>query len=179
MCHVPTGHHLLRVLTCIACVSTATLAGAQDPEQPECPATASYRLDATLDTQDHRISAFGTITLVNTSQRPLTELWFHLYPNAFASQRTRFSRSLSTSRRASPVDLFWTGRLEVDELSVAGLDTENLWLRAERTSPGDPDDATDLRVPLSNPVDPGTTLTFKRQIQNQTPISRGKNGMGR
>src|SRR4051794_15288976 len=54
---------------------------------------ASYDLDATLDANLHRVTGREAIHFVNRSIAPLTELWFHLYLNAFKNDKTLFLRS--------------------------------------------------------------------------------------
>lgn len=129
---------------------------------------ASYTLHASLDTELHRIRANGSITFTNRTSVPVTELWFHLYPNAFASEHTLFWRGRSAAHR-SQRQLHRSGGLEVTELSMRGVPSVNLW-PSNPTTPGDPDDATDCRVALQQPLQPSETIVLDVQFVTQLPF---------
>ena len=130
---------------------------------------ASYTLHARLDTIFHRVQASGQITFTNLSAVPINDLWFHLYPNAFANTHTRFWRTTDTTRR-NRRPLHDGGQLDVLELSVQGSENTNLWSNAQPTTPGDPDDATDRRVPLTQPLPPGATIVLNVSFVTQLPF---------
>lgn len=114
----------------------------------------SYALHARLDPVAHTITGTGTITFRNASRVPISELWVHLYLNAFADEETVFARSEGSgfrgARRGAP------GRIDVTRFFVRehGID---LW-DPDATTPGDPRDRTDIRVALPLDVDPGETI---------------------
>src|SRR4051794_22926307 len=71
-----------------------------DPPNAEFPApamsadkVASYEIHATFDADQHRIAGREVIRFVNASRAPVSELWFHLYLNAFKNDKTLFLRS--------------------------------------------------------------------------------------
>ena len=51
-----------------------------------------YKLTARLDPAAHTIKGAGALTWTNTSSRSVSELYFHLYLNAFNNQRSVFLR---------------------------------------------------------------------------------------
>ena len=55
-------------------------------------------------------------------------------------------------------------------MSVDRPDGPDIWSKADANSPGDPDDATDRRVPLSEPLVPGQTLTLHVQFVTRLPF---------
>lgn len=130
-------------------------------------AVASYRIHAVLDAELHRIDGRATIELVNISHKPLDHVFFHLYLNAFESERTLFMRSGRAPR--SGRRLGRPGHIEIARLSRSQSGGENLWERAARHTPGDPDDRTDIRVGLAEPVAPGETLTLFAEFSSQLP----------
>jgi hypothetical protein len=152
----------LRLLSAGSVFVQASAIGQPDP-------VASYHLTARLDTQSHSISATGSIRFVNESNAALKELWFHLYPNAFVGERTRFLRIANASRRSNRSWLSSPGGLEVIRLAIEGQNSTNIWLGADTTTPGDPDDATDRRVPLPEPLQPGETLNLQLQFVTNLP----------
>src|SRR5437868_5309617 len=52
-----------------------------------------YVLKASLDPSKHTVHAEGTIAWRNTSDKAVSELWLHLYLNAFKNQRSNFMRA--------------------------------------------------------------------------------------
>ncbi len=70
----------------------ASPAGARDPQRID------YTIDVNLDTGSHELTGHERIELVNQSSKPLGELWWHLYLNAFANDRTTFFRGSTGGR---------------------------------------------------------------------------------
>lgn len=129
---------------------------------------ASYRIDAKLDADKHRIQGRESIHFVNASQAPLSELWFHLYLNAFKNDKTLFLRSPFGAGRSGDKAREY-GYVDVKKLSIAGGNGDDLWARRDRHSPDDPDDETDIRVPLPSPLEPGASLQLDLEFEDQMP----------
>lgn len=120
------------------------------------PKVASYQLRAALDPVAHTVTGGGTLTFTNRSTAPLTELWMHLYLNAFEGNETRFMRKLPRGFRGVQ-RLAHTGGTEVTSFKIREHGDLELW-PADATTPGDPKDRTDIRVPLPRAVQPGETI---------------------
>lgn len=121
---------------------------------------ASYALSARLDEATHTVHAEGTLTWRNTSRVSVSELYFHLYLNAFEHARTLFNRSPFTRARSGRRPRRW-GKVELTRLVARELGGADLLGSLEPHSPGDPLDATDRRLPLPRPVQSGETLTLE------------------
>src|ERR1044071_5312170 len=72
-------------------LGTGSAAG--DPVRERPVPVASYTLHAKLDESEHRVLAHGRISLDNFSASPLSEIYLHLYMNAFKNDETLFLRS--------------------------------------------------------------------------------------
>jgi hypothetical protein len=129
---------------------------------------ASYTLDARLDPQSHRLTGKGSLRWKNASTEPARELWFHLYLNAFKNDRSLFLRSPFGAGRSGDHATDW-GYIDVARLSVRELGGGDLWEHADRTSPGDPDDQTDIRVPLPAPIAPGQVVNVDFEWSAKLP----------
>ncbi|HEX9621545.1 MAG TPA: M1 family metallopeptidase [Polyangiaceae bacterium] len=159
------------------CWLSLPAAGSSDrPRAPAPPSTsaaslpravASYRIHAALDAELHRIAGRASIELLNTSEKPLDHVFLHLYLNAFESEHTLFMRKGRAPR--SGRSLRRAGYIQIERLSLAESGGENLWERAARHTPDDPDDRTDIRVPLPEPVAPGERLTLFARFSSQLP----------
>lgn len=54
----------------------------------------NYVIDVTLNDKEKTLDAFERITYINNSPDTLHFIWFHLWPNAYKSDRTAFSEQL-------------------------------------------------------------------------------------
>jgi hypothetical protein len=129
---------------------------------------ASYTLSARLDAALHRIDGHGTLVWENASSRPATELFFHLYLNAFKNNRTVFLRSPFGAGRSGRGASKW-GYLDVKRLAVRELGDADLWPHGKTASPDDADDETDVRVPLARAIAPGERVTLDLEWTSQLP----------
>jgi hypothetical protein len=139
--------------------------------EPASHSKVDYALAASLDTANHSILARGTITLTNRSSRTLDELWFHLYMNAFLHSETAFLRgnSGSSERSRSRRQLRRPGGITVRKLASSHAPNQDLWANASAHSPGDPNDRTDIRVPLTHPIQSGETHVFLVEFETILP----------
>ncbi len=128
---------------------------------------ASYTLHAKLDAVAHSVSGHGTIELFNYTQVPLSELYLHLYMNAFKNDDSLFLRSPFGAGRSGHHGTKW-GYIDVKRL-YARESASELWPGHSPKSPGDPEDETDTRVPLTQPLAPGKTLTLEVEFDVKLP----------
>jgi hypothetical protein len=152
--------------TAAPAAATAPGAGVPSAEQPA--RLASYTLAARLDTATHRISATGTITWRNASRVPAHELYLHLYLNAFKNQRSLYLRSPFDEGRSGAHAQDW-GYVDVERLVARELGTD-LWPTRVPGTPDDPNDETDVRLPLPRAVEPGATLTLDLGFSAKLPV---------
>lgn len=133
--------------------------------QPLPRATTRYTLRARLDEKRHEVQGSGTIGWTNRSDRATDEIWLHLYLNAFSKGslflRGAGGRSGGLAGRE--------GRIDIQRLSSPTFADRDLWPSADRHSPGDPNDRTDIRVPLPEPVAPGATLELQVEFTAVLP----------
>lgn len=138
-----------------------SMAKAADP-------VASYSWVAHLDPLRHRITARGTITFVNRTPVPARRLYFHLYLNAFKNDRSLFLRSpFGAGRSGDKAEHY--GFIDVKRMVALEFDRSDLWKNASKHSPGDPEDETDIFVPLPKPVQPGGQLHLEVEFEAQLP----------
>src|SRR5882672_2286548 len=158
---------LLLGVSLFAGIRCGTRGTALAPPTQESPATAAseppvplrehaedvvdYTLRASLDPALHTVHGEGTITWRNTSTTKVRELWLHLYLNAFKNQRSAFLRAPVASGRGTAPVTDW-GHIDVHKLSARELGGVDLWPGADKTSPADEEDQTDIRVPLPDEI---------------------------
>ncbi|MBS2019787.1 MAG: M1 family metallopeptidase [Deltaproteobacteria bacterium] len=136
-------------------------------EHPEKPVVA-YTLRAKLEPVAHTVHGEGTLRWTNTSTKPVSELWFHLYLNGFKNQSSVFMRAPVGGFRGSTIPHEW-GTIDVSRLSLLGGEGKTeLWPKAELHRPDD-EDETDARVPLPRAVEPGETITLEMAWDDKLP----------
>jgi hypothetical protein len=129
---------------------------------------ASYTLSARLDGTLHTVDGQGTLVWENTSSRPTSELWFHLYLNAFKNNRTVFLRSPFGAGRSGHGAKKW-GYIDVKHLTVREMGGAEVWPKQLEGATDDPDDETSVRVQLPREVAAGETLTLDFEWVSQLP----------
>lgn len=129
-----------------------------------------YEIAVELDPQTHRLQGAERIRWTNTGGEPTAELWFHLYLNAFANDRTTFMRGMGegTLRGGREVERRWGWVRVVTLLSEDGVDLAPT-LTFERPDDENPDDFTVARVLLERPVEPGASVTLDLVFEAQLP----------
>jgi hypothetical protein len=143
-----------------------------EPPLLEPSPVASYRLNAKLDPVSHQIEAEGTITFTNRSARAVDDVYLHLYLNAFKNTESTFSRSPFYAGRGGKKPDEW-GHCQVTALRSG---TEDLWIRREYPVPND---ETDVRVPLTQPLPPGASLTLELAFTATLPGIVERTGFSR
>jgi hypothetical protein len=146
----------------LATVGAAGSARASDPRD-HAEDVADYTLTATLDPVQHTVHGEGSLRWRNTSGAAVSEIWLHLYMNAFKNERSAWLRERVGGRGAQrPAS--W-GSIDVRRFGLGEVD---LWKDAELHRPDD-EDETDARVPLPRPVQPGEQVTFAMSWDVQLP----------
>jgi len=125
----------------------------------------NYQLAAQLSHEQRKIDGHARLQFTNTSSTPVSELYFHLYLNAFEHKKTLFFRNGSRSSNA----LRTPGHIEVQKLVSPSFGEKDLWTLADRHSPGDPDDRTDIRLPLPHAINSGEGAQFDIQFTAYLP----------
>lgn len=146
----------------------AASANDHPPLKAHADGVVDYVLHARLDPSAHTVQGAGTILWRNRSAVAVTELWFHLYLNAFKNEDSLFLRTPTGSGRGRSAVTDW-GYIDVRSLKARELDGVDLWATADRFTPGERDDQTDIRVPLPTPVEPGATLTLDVEWDDKLP----------
>lgn len=129
-----------------------------------------YEITVELDPQTHRLQGTEKIRWTNMGGAPTSELWFHLYLNAFAGDRTTFMRGMGkgTLRGEYEVERNWGWTQLISLRTEDGADLlPNLTF--ERPDDGNPEDFTVARVLLQSPVEPGASVTIDLVFEAQLP----------
>ncbi len=134
------------------------------PPEPEIlkGPVVKYLIEAQLLPEGRKLIGSEILTWLNTSKAPVNHLQFHLYYNAFRSEKTTFMREgklYKRSKRKRAKLKF--GEITIKEMEVIG--GEKLTKKIRFISPDDAnkDDRTVMEVPLEKPVGPGKSINLK------------------
>jgi hypothetical protein len=148
---------------------TAAQTGAGEAGGPFPPPVHQTRIEAAYDPETRRIEGRERLRWHNTASVPIEELQFHLYLNAFASNRTTFMRGSGGEMRGARHDGEGWGWIEVESMRLA--DGTDLAAVEEFLAPEDanPDDRTVARYPLPEPLPPGGWIELDVAFTSQLP----------
>lgn len=132
----------------------------------------TYRIDATLATIDGEsfprlVKGDETIVWTNLSRERVATVVLHLYPNAFADERSAFLRERASDGTELPDPMVWGG-CDVTNIHVPDSPgRQPTW--APVPFAGAPDDRTVLEVKLPQPVESGASVTLRITFTTTLP----------
>lgn len=130
---------------------------------------AEYHIDVQLVPDTETLKASETVTWTHPGVKPVSDLYFHLYPNAFASTDTTFMKESGGELRGDTMPDNGFGSMTLTDLRT----TEGISLlqRVQYVQPddGNINDKTLVKVHLPQPVNGGESVTLKLQFEVQLP----------
>jgi hypothetical protein len=126
---------------------------------PLSPRNASYRIDASLDAEQKRMTGRAQLTWRNRAAAPARELVFHLYWNAFKNEASTFLAESHGGHRRSQLPKHGWGAIDVVRLRVDGVD-RTAALRVVDTL---------ATLPLETAIAPGATVEVELEWTAQLP----------
>ena len=135
------------------------------------PRIANYTIDMNLDVENKQVNAKQTVTWINPSDAPVSELQFHLYYNAFKNSESTFMQEGSinggmSSNSTENCDWGWIQVLSIVDSAGVELVGAGEYIQPEDNNSKD---QTVLRIPLDTPVAAGASATFNLEWQSQIP----------
>jgi len=150
-------------------------ASAQDATAAEATTPAGCRADyvirAQLDGETKRLAGEETIRWTNRTTVATSELWFHLYLNAFANNQSLFSRQ----RGAAHEDGEW-GWQRIGRIAVGGVDVTPSLIYSTEAADVAPADRTAFQVTLPEGVAPGQSVDIEVEWSSRLPRLRRRTG---
>ncbi|MFS0724763.1 M1 family metallopeptidase [Paenibacillus sp. 1P07SE] len=149
---------------------------AAEPEIIQIPPTrvlsqriTEYHMDVRLDEQARQLRGKQTVTWTNPGKQPVAEMYWHLYPNAFASPESTFMQESGGKLREDKATDSSIGSMEL--LSLKTEKGESLLPRLHYVQPddGNTHDRTLAKLKLPDPVLPGQSVTLSTEFVVQLP----------
>ncbi len=129
-----------------------------------------YRIAVSLDSETHKLTGRQQLVWRNPSQDAVSELWFHLYLNAFKNSKSTFNRESGGQLRGDQMAEDGWGRIDITSMTLDQGGADLLpTLRFEQPDDGNVDDRTVARVTLPEAVPPGGSVTLAIDFTAQLP----------
>lgn len=128
-----------------------------------------YHLDVSLDTNEKVLRGSETLTWTHPGKNTVTELYFHLYPNAFSSMDTTFMKESGGKLRNDTMPTGGFGSMTLTELETT--DGLSLMHRIQYVQPddGNSKDTSLIKVRLPRPVKGGESITLNMKFEVKLP----------
>ncbi|WP_339268108.1 M1 family metallopeptidase [Paenibacillus sp. FSL R5-0470] len=146
------------------------------PESAPVPAeealsqrVVEYHIDVQLVPDTETLIASETVTWTHPGVKPVSDLYFHMYPNAFTSPDTTFMKESGGTLRGDTMPENGFGSMTLTDLRTT--EGTSLMQRVQFVQPddGNVNDKTLLKVHLPQPVNGGESVTLKLQYEVQLP----------
>jgi hypothetical protein len=136
----------------------------------------SYDIQARLRPETRTVEGRQLLTWTNDSDRPVSELFFHLYLNAFKNNRTTFMTESGGSHRGFSLDRKNWGSITVRRIAIRdGADLTGT-MTFVQPDDGNPDDQTVMKVSLPAPVAPQGTISLDIEFLSKLPKVFARSG---
>jgi hypothetical protein len=149
---------------------------AADPLPVGAAQVVDYAIDVRLDAQAKTLTGRERLTWTNPSTDTVSELWFHLYMNAFRNNRSTFFRESGGQLRGDRMPDGGWGWIDVRQMTLADGTSLTPRIRYEHPDDDNADDRTVLRVPLPRPVGPGASITLIIDFVAKLPHAFARTG---
>jgi hypothetical protein len=128
-----------------------------------------YHINVHLTNDAKQLNGEQTVTWTNPGKKTVSELYFHLYPNAFQSGKTTFMKESGGKLRQDKATTNSQGYMNL--ITLETLNGESLLPRLQYVQPddGNANDFTLAKIRLPEPVAPGTSVTLRMSYEVKLP----------
>lgn len=140
-----------------------------DTPKPLSKRIVEYHISVQLDAEQKTLAGAQSLTWKNPGSKPVSELYFHLYPNAFQSKKSTFLRESGGKLRNDQMKEDSFGHMSLE--SIQTEDGVDLMRSMQFVQPddGNKQDQTLMKIRLPQPVNPGAETTIKIRFSVKLP----------
>ncbi len=121
-----------------------------------------YTIHVTLDDKKHKLTGFEEIDYKNNSNTVLSELYFHLYPNAYKYTTTALAQELFNNGKAN--------MMEAGPQDFGYIDSLDFKINGAKTEWDLLTDTIDIcRIKLAMPLNPGESIVISTPFKIKLP----------
>lgn len=137
---------------------------------------AHYTISVVLDEKGKQLHGREKVVFHHPGQQPLQEVYFHAYPNAFASKKTTFMRESGGKLRSAEVKNDQLGSMRIDTIQLPDGEALTSSIAYVQPDDGNLDDRTLFKLTLPEPLQPHESLTLYVDFQVQLPYAFARMG---
>ena len=155
----------MKILLLLLFVAPVIFCNAQKPYWQQ---QVNYKLTVQLNDADHTLNGFAKMEYINNSPDTLHFIWFHLWPNAYRTDKTAFSDQLLENGRT---DFYFSSKEDRGYINRLDFRVNNVAARTE----DHPQHIDIIKVLLSQPLLPGHRIELTTPFHVKLPknFSRG------
>jgi hypothetical protein len=137
-------------------------------QQPYWQQQVNFKLDVKLNDAEHSLDGFAKIEYINNSPDTLRFIWFHLWPNAYRTDRTAFSDQLLENGRT---DFYFSNSEDRGYINRLDFRVNSVLAKTE----DHPQHIDIIKVLLPQPLAPGASIELTTPFHVKLPknFSRG------
>jgi hypothetical protein len=128
-----------------------------------------YRIDVSLNDQTKTLQGFEKITYYNNSPDTLTYIWFHIWPNAYKSDRTAFSNQQLQNGNTA---FYFSNKEERGYINQLAFKVNNIAAKTE----DHPEHIDIIKVVLPTPLFPGQSVNITTPFHVKLPYNFSRGG---
>ncbi len=129
----------------------------------------NYKIDVSLNDAEHSLDGFAKIEYINNSPDTLRYIWFHLWPNAYRTDRTAFSDQLLKNGRT---DFYFSNKEDRGYINRLDFRVNEARVKTE----DHPQHLDIVKVVLNQPLAPGASILITTPFHVQLPKSFSRGG---
>ena len=122
----------------------------------------NFKLDVTLNDAEHSLNGFAKIEYTNNSPDTLKFIWFHLWPNAYRTDRTAFSDQLLENGRT---DFYFSNSEDRGYINRLDFRVNSVLAKTE----DHPQHIDIIKVILPQPLAPGAAVELTTPFHVKLP----------
>jgi hypothetical protein len=136
-----------------------------------------YHIKVSYDDQQKTLQGEQNMSWTHPGKKPVTELYFHMYPNAFQSMDTTFMQESGGKLRTSSMEQGSFASMDIS--SIRTLEGEEISHRMTFIQPDDGNEADRslMKLRLPKPVNPGEKITLRLQFHVVMPHAFARMGV--
>jgi hypothetical protein len=129
----------------------------------------NYDISVKLDSTEMKLTGTEWVSWTNPGEKPVSELYFHLYPNAFQSKDSTFIQESGGKLRRDEMIENTSGEMVIKQIRLLqGADITNTLTYVQPDDQNE-HDRTVAFVKLPSPVDPGEKVTLNISFTVKLP----------
>ncbi|MEP7376176.1 MAG: M1 family metallopeptidase [Chitinophagaceae bacterium] len=129
----------------------------------------NYTIDVSLNDKEHSLTGFEMIEYINNSPDTLSFIWFHIWPNAYKTDKTAFSDQLLENGSTA---FYFSNKEDKGYINRLDFKVNNITAKTE----DHPQHIDIIKLVLPSPVSPGQKITITTPFHVKLPYNYSRGG---